>query len=204
MSAKEELIGLIESYMHLENEPTLDGLADHLVSHGFSYRLTSGRKEIDLTGVRFGKLVVIERDVSHPNKKQAMWLCKCDCGGEATVRSQALRTGKTKSCGCLGDHKKQKVERNTKLYVLWVNTKGACTNPNNRLYKYSGAKGARVCNEWLNNFEAFKKWAIANGYDENAPKAARTLRRFDENADYCPENCYFLRVPKRTEKNASE
>lgn len=56
-------------------------------------------KFIDLTGQRFGKLVVIKRA---PNKnKRTMWLCKCDCGNEVEVRSDQLRGGITKSCGCL-------------------------------------------------------------------------------------------------------
>lgn len=56
-------------------------------------------KIIDLTGQRFGKLVVIKRV---PNKnKRTMWLCKCDCGNEVEVRSDQLRGGITNSCGCL-------------------------------------------------------------------------------------------------------
>ena len=56
-------------------------------------------KIIDLTGQRFGKLVVIKRA---PNKnKRTMWLCKCDCGNEVEVRSDQLRGGVTNSCGCL-------------------------------------------------------------------------------------------------------
>lgn len=56
-------------------------------------------KFIDLTEQRFGKLVVIKRV---PNKnKRTMWLCKCDCGNEVEVRSDQLRGGITKSCGCL-------------------------------------------------------------------------------------------------------
>lgn len=56
-------------------------------------------KIIDLTNQRFGKLVVIKRA---PNKnKRTMWLCKCDCGNEIEIRSDQLRGGITKSCGCL-------------------------------------------------------------------------------------------------------
>ena len=56
-------------------------------------------KIVDLTNERFGKLVVIKRA---PNKnKRTMWLCKCDCGNEVEVRSDQLRGGITKSCGCL-------------------------------------------------------------------------------------------------------
>ena len=59
-------------------------------------------KFIDLTGQRFGKLTVIERDYSSNHKQTgAYWLCKCDCGNITSVSSSNLRSGSTKSCGCL-------------------------------------------------------------------------------------------------------
>ena len=58
---------------------------------------------IDITGQKFGKLTVIKKiDFSKtPNKSQAIWLCECECGCLTQVRGCALRSGKTKSCGCL-------------------------------------------------------------------------------------------------------
>ena len=53
----------------------------------------------DLTGMKFGKLTVIERKGSIRNK--AAWLCKCECGNETIVASDKLKSGHTKSCGCL-------------------------------------------------------------------------------------------------------
>lgn len=55
-------------------------------------------KLIDLTGKRFDRLVVIERDKS---RKGTFWICKCDCGKQKSVSSKALKNGLTKSCGCL-------------------------------------------------------------------------------------------------------
>ena len=58
----------------------------------------------DLTGERFNKLVVIKRvenKVSPSGKREAQWLCKCDCGGETVVTTNHLKSGETKSCGCL-------------------------------------------------------------------------------------------------------
>lgn len=59
-----------------------------------------GRKLIDLTGQRFDRLVVIERDMTS-SPKHIMWKCKCDCGKEVMVSGINLRTSNTKSCGCL-------------------------------------------------------------------------------------------------------
>ena len=56
-------------------------------------------KFIDLTGQKFGRLTVIKRV---ENKgKETCWLCKCDCGNEIIVQSNNLKSGNSKSCGCL-------------------------------------------------------------------------------------------------------
>lgn len=58
----------------------------------------------DLTGERFNKLVVIKRvenKVSSSGIRQAQWLCRCDCGRETVVTTTRLKSGMTKSCGCL-------------------------------------------------------------------------------------------------------
>lgn len=59
---------------------------------------------IDLTGKKFGKLTVVKRQPNHitpSGQTKAMWLCLCDCGNETIVSSQDLKSGHTKSCGCL-------------------------------------------------------------------------------------------------------
>lgn len=61
-------------------------------------------KIIDLTGQRFGRLVVIERaenKVFPSGQKQPTWRCRCDCGAETVVQGGHLRGGQIKSCGCL-------------------------------------------------------------------------------------------------------
>lgn len=59
-----------------------------------------GRPAIDLTGKRFGRLIVISR-VANANDGHARWLCQCDCGNTVEVSSNVLKKGNTKSCGCL-------------------------------------------------------------------------------------------------------
>lgn len=58
-------------------------------------------KRIDLTGQRFGRLTVIRYD--HSEHDGAHWLCKCDCGKEKVAAGYSLRSGNTKSCGCLAN-----------------------------------------------------------------------------------------------------
>jgi len=55
---------------------------------------------IDLTGKKFNRLTVINRDLSVPTAKGAYWICKCDCGTIVSVCGRFLRSGETKSCGC--------------------------------------------------------------------------------------------------------
>lgn len=61
-------------------------------------------KAIDLTGQRFGRLTVVEKEGSReyrPGRHRIYWRCKCDCGNECSVHTTDLRIGKIKSCGCL-------------------------------------------------------------------------------------------------------
>ena len=61
---------------------------------------------VDLTGKKFGKLKVLKRDedvITKSGKKLVAWLCKCDCGNTCTVMSSNLKSGNTKSCGCIAD-----------------------------------------------------------------------------------------------------
>lgn len=70
----------------------------------------------DLTGQRFGRLVVINQASSYIDKKGrkfVRWFCLCDCGNIIIVKADALRSGNTKSCGCL--NKEIVVENNKKL-----------------------------------------------------------------------------------------
>ena len=66
---------------------------------------------IDITGKKFGRWLVIEMDLSC-DKNRVHWICRCDCGTKKSVSAKELRTGRTKSCGCL--NREQTAARNTK------------------------------------------------------------------------------------------
>lgn len=157
-------------------------------------------KAINLAGRRFGRLTAIER-VASP-KAQAQWRCVCDCGKETVVRSQDLRNGHTKSCGCYGlevsvshtpsfsTHKESK----SRLYRVWIGIKGRCNNCKNKDYSYYGGRGIKVCPEWDKSYLAFRDWALASGYRDDL-----TIDRIDVNGSYCPENCRW--VDMKTQMN---
>lgn len=158
---------------------------------------------IDLTGRKFGKLTVVKRVEDHIQKSgvpKAMWLCKCECGGERIVYGQTLRAGKATDCGC-GTHERLSAlsrERatthdgsKTRLYRIWRSMRERCSCEYSKVYRHYGGRGIHVCPEW-NDFSVFREWAYANGYDPNAKRGKSTIDRIDVDGNYEPGNCRFV------------
>ena len=156
-------------------------------------------KKKDLTGQRFGRLIAVN-PIGTNKRGGVLWLCQCECGNTAIVPCESLTAGRTKSCGCLKHEKSisnlpktAKGEKSpgykhggvrSRLYNIWSSMRGRCNNKNNDAYKNYGGRGIQVCEEWINSFEAFRDWAIANGYRDDL-----TIDRIDNDGNYCPENC---------------
>lgn len=157
------------------------------------------RKAVDITGKRFGRLVALEC-VGKDKYGKALWLCKCDCGNEAVVAGSLLRRGTTQSCGCIanelrvknfmGAHRTHGGSK-SRLYYVWHNMRTRCERENNRGYKWYGALGVSVCDEWQ-DFGNFQEWAMKSGYDPNAPRGECTLDRIDPCGNYEPSNCRWV------------
>lgn len=146
---------------------------------------------IDLTGRRFGRLVIKGQAHTkrHPGGETSLyWNCQCDCGQTAAVSGRALRGKLTLSCGCF--NQEQRIDRHTTHgladspeYRAWQHLIGRCTNPNDSAYANYGGRGIAVCEEWLQSFEAFYAHVGAR------PTANHSIDRYPDNdGNYEPGN----------------
>jgi len=74
-----------------------------------------------------------------------------------------------------------------KLKQMYSNMKYRCLNPKNPGYPRYGARGIKICQEWLDSYNSFYEWAFKNGYNE-----VLSIDRIDNDGDYTPENCQFI------------
>ncbi len=149
---------------------------------------------IDLTGKRFGHLLVVDelppRDNKPYVKVQRVWKCKCDCGNYKDVLQTGLvrKSLSSQSCGCLGKTKKYKVpsvQNYRRLYNIWHKMLLRCSDPKQKSYKNYGGRGIKVSDKWLD----FTNFYIDN-YQTYIP--GLTIERLDVDGDYRKENCTWI------------
>lgn len=146
-------------------------------------------KRIDITGQRFGRLVVV--GMARKVKYKKLWKTICNCGNKRIVSQENLRSGHTKSCGCY--RKEFRVSHGLSkapIYSIWRSMKQRCCNEKNQVYKHYGGRGIKICKRWL-KFENFHA-------DMNSSyKKGLWIERIDNDKGYCPENCCWETKPNQ-------
>jgi hypothetical protein len=144
----------------------------------------------DMTGLRFGKLIVTGRSACIHKEKIAVWICTCDCGNVVHVGGRYLRSGNNRSCGC---QRQESITRHGETlkkgsnYKRWSGMKQRCNNKNCHAWADYGGRGIGILPEWNTStgYTMYNDWIENNlgpcpdGY---------TLDRIDNNGDYCPDN----------------
>lgn len=141
-------------------------------------------KTINMIGQKYNKLTVLSK--VETNHNGYVYECLCDCGNKKVIEGKSIRSGLTKSCGCIRSQyvstkNKTHEKTNTGAYKSWRAMKTRCTNLNTPSYKNYGERGITICDRWL-NFENFYE-------DMGDRPEGKTLERIDNSKGYSRENC---------------
>lgn len=142
---------------------------------------------IDLTGVRFGRLIVQQRvgSIKHGAGTAPVWSCVCECGKHCVVSGPCLRGGFTKSCGCIQLRHGAYAGRSNRPipeYSVWTSMIQRCENPSSQQFSSYGGRGISVCERWHDP----ARFLLDMG---PRPGKGYSLDRIDVNGNYEPGNC---------------
>lgn len=164
----------------------------------------------------YGRLTLIRKTKKQTSDNRYLHEFKCSCGQTYLGLLKSVRSGNTKSCGCL---KKEVSAKNvskvrlkairnktldgkihgksrTRIYRIWRAIINRTTNPNNSMYYCYGGRGIDICSLWRNSFNKFyedmggeyKKHCIKHG-EQNT-----SIERIDNDMGYNKENCKWATV----------
>lgn len=135
----------------------------------------------------------------HSINGKTYWDVFCQCGVEKRVRADGIKSGAVKSCGCLSAEKTAERSRkhgatNIPGYNSWLAMMHRCYSPNVDSYKYYGAKGITVCDQWHDP----AKFLL----DMGPPTKGQQIDRINTSGNYEPSNCRWA-SPKENINNRS-
>lgn len=147
---------------------------------------------IDLSGKRFGRLLILARTATprSTTSRSVFWKCLCDCGKVVVASQNRLSVGDNKSCGCLRDEQNavanlrhgEAGNNRSREYQTWASMIRRCSCPSDDNYRNYGARGITICQRWRNSYEAFL-------HDMGRRPSGLTIERINNDGDYEPGNC---------------
>lgn len=147
-------------------------------------------RKLDLVGRRFDKLTVVA-EIGRNRFKHVIWLCQCSCGNHIARSTSNLTQGVFTGCKeCEGISRAQSKtthgRSDERLYGVWQTMRGRCFNSDDYHFRWYGAKGITVCQDW-DNYPAFREWALSKGYRQGL-----TIERVNAGGNYEPSNCEWI------------
>lgn len=144
----------------------------------------------DLTGRRFGKLVVVSIEPVRTASGKIRWKCLCDCGSYHIANMGNLTVGNTNSCGC-AHYAQGRLTRKSPHWRRWASMMSRCYKPKDRTFKNYGGRGIAVCESW-HHFPNFLS-DIGPTFFKGA-----SLDRIDNDKGYSPDNCRWATNQQQT------